>query len=338
MAAMPQTLGVRVPAWSLTYKGVAISKKIERMVESITYISHAGGASPELEVELEDRDKRWQGPWMPTRGDIVALAIGYANESLVSCGSFQVDEVELKLPPDTVHLRCIAAYISDALRTPKSVGYENQTLLQIASKVAAQHGWTVTGAPEALNTTFARVTQSEETDLDFLQRLAEEHNYEFTIRPPQLIFYSRTALENRPATSLISRADVTEASFKAKTHQVYAAAQVNYFNPATKSLISQTVSADGGTPTVDTHKQARRCENGQQATLKANAALYRNNMLQTSGRLTMPGTTSITAGTIITVGGFGAFDGNYFVSEARHRLERSSGYTTEIVIRTVGAN
>ena len=139
MAAMPQTLGVRVPAWSLTYKGVAISKKIERMVESITYISHAGGASPELEVELEDRDKRWQGPWMPTRGDIVALAIGYANESLVSCGSFQVDEVELKLPPDTVHLRCIAAYISDALRT--LFGVRNASLIY----AAIHRRWTVSG-------------------------------------------------------------------------------------------------------------------------------------------------------------------------------------------------
>src|ERR1700728_578212 len=159
---------VRAPGWALTYKGVAQTSRIESMVLSVTYTTHAGGAVPELEIEIEDRDKRWQGPWFPSRGDLIAFAIGYQGEALVSCGSFQVDEVELKGPPDIIHLRCLAAYITDAMRSPNSTSYENQTLLQIATTIAGKYGFKVTGVAENPNVAF-NIMQDQENDLEFLQ-------------------------------------------------------------------------------------------------------------------------------------------------------------------------
>jgi phage protein D len=329
------TYPVRAPGWALTYRGVAITSRIESMVLGVTYTTHAGGASPELEFEIEDRDKRWQGPWFPARGDLVALAIGYAGESLVSCGSFQVDEVELRGPGDVMHLRCLAAFITDAMRTPNSVGYENQTLLGIAGQVAKKYGFTLLGAAVNPDVSFARVSQNQETDLEFLHRLANEHNYEFSVRGTQMVFYSRTSLEQQSASSIVHRADVTRFSFKAKTRRIYKAVQVSYQNPATKQLVAATATATPTPPTGDTLKIVERCENGQQAALKAAARLHRENMIQTTGELSMPGTTAITAGRKITISGFGVFDGNYMVDKARHELKRASGFTTDIEIRSV---
>jgi uncharacterized protein len=308
----------RAPAWSITYRGVAIGGHIESTVLWVTYTSHAGGAAPELEIELEDREKRWQGPWFPQRGDVVQVSMGYEGETLISCGSFQVDEVELRGAPDVVHLRCLAAYITDAMRTPNSVSYEGQTLLGVANQIAAKYGFSVVGAAVNPDASFQYIAQSQETDLEFLHRIAEEHNYEFTIRGTQMIFYSRLALEQAAAIAIIKRQDVLDFEFKAKTRRLYKAAQVSYQNPATKSLITSTATADPIPPTGDTLKIVARCENGQQAALKAAAALHRHNMLQVTGKLRLPGDTSKTAGLNYTLSGWGVFDGEVFASTARH--------------------
>jgi uncharacterized protein len=324
-----------MPVWTLSYEGVAIEGRIEKMVLSMTYTSHAGGAASDLEFELEDRDRRWQGSWFPQRGDVVTGSIGYAGEQLISIGSFQVDEVELRVPPDRVHMRCLSAGITDAMRTPHSVSYEGQTLLGIAGQIAAKYGFTVVGAAVTPDVTFDYEAQSLETDVEFLHRIAEEHNYEFTIRGTTLVFYSRPALEQARSAALIKRPDVTSCEFKAKTRHIYKAANVSYQDPASKSLITRTVL--GSSPTGDTLNLVVRCTNGMQALLKASAALHQHNMLQVTGRLSMPGTTAIAAGVNITISGFGAYDGKFYVESARHQIERSAGYTTELQIRSTGA-
>src|SRR5215831_5897066 len=94
---------VRHPMWTLTYVQ-PITQDISAMVTEVSYSDHkahrkGGGANrlggaeaDEIEITLEDRDRRWQGPWFPTRGDVVSLTIGYDGEQQLDCGQFQVDE------------------------------------------------------------------------------------------------------------------------------------------------------------------------------------------------------------------------------------------------------
>jgi hypothetical protein len=325
---------VRVPLWSLTYSGVNVTADISGMVTEISYSDKVAHSSDEVEVTLEDRDRRWQGPWFPVRGDVVALLIGYDGETLMPCGDFQVDELELKGPPDTFHLKCIAAGITPAIRTPRSAAYESQTLEQIAGTVAKRHGMALTGVPQNINVSFSRVTQRHETDLHFLRRTAQAHNYDFSIRGKQIVFYSRTALEQRASVMGINRTQVKSFEFKTRTQQIYKSATVSYQNPASKKLITQTVN-DPSAPTGDTLNIVERAENHQQATLKAQSRLHDANMRQVTGRLELEGTTRLVAGNNLTLAGFGIFGGTYHIEGSKHRLERGSGYVTEIEVRRI---
>ena len=58
---------VRHPQWVLNYAGKNISADISAMVTEISYTDHEAHVSDEIEVKLEDRDKRWQGPWYPSQ-------------------------------------------------------------------------------------------------------------------------------------------------------------------------------------------------------------------------------------------------------------------------------
>jgi Bacteriophage probable baseplate hub protein len=328
------TYPVRAPDWRLFYRGANITARIERMVTSITYSDAGTDFSDEIAVALEDREKKWQGPWYPAEGDLVHLLIGYHGEPLMDCGEFQVHRIELAGPPDVMNLRCLAAHITPAMRTPNTAGYENQTLGAIAARIAAKYNLKVASLPDVINVAIDRVTQKQETDLAFLRRIANEHNYDFNVRGDLLVFYSRPALEKTTPVQAIARKDLTKFSFKARTQQTYKACEVRWLNPATKKLIVGTAT-DPNVATGDTLKLEDRADTVQLATLKAQGALHSHNMIQTTATLTLPGTVAIRASKNVILSGFGRYDGTYHVDKSHHHLERSSGYTTEIDVRKV---
>ena len=305
------------------------------MVIGITYTDRLGAASGDLEIVLEDSQKLWQGPWYPQEGDLVNVTIGYRGEAQLSCGSFQVDELLLTGPPDTFHLRCLATYITPAMRTIRSAGYEGQTLTQIAGTIAEKYSLDLVSQAGELDPSFERVTQNQETDLGFLRRLALEHDYDFTIRGSQMVFYTRTALEAAEPVTSIERSDVMKFAFKDRSYRIYETAQVAYQQPFAKALVTQSVNANGPVPTTDSAKRVIRCENGQQAQLKATSILHGANMVKRVASLTSSGSAVLAAGNVATIGGFGVNDGNYLIEQAQHQLTRENGYTTQIDARSL---
>lgn len=328
---------IQSPRWVLTYQGKNITADISHMVVGISYRDVLGGASSEISIAIEDRDKRWQGPWRPSEGVVVNLMLGYGGEKLLDAGEFQVDELELTGPPDVMQMRCLGAYITPALRTRQSVGYENRTLLDIAAQIALKHGLRMIGAPVFPNVSFRRVTQNRETDLGFLRRIALAHDYDFTVRGRKLVFYSRLELESRAAVTTLKRRDVETFSFKARTYRTYVAAEVAYLNAEFKGLVAFSAAAAAAIATGDSFKLIARVEDAQQAALKAAAALHGANMEQMTAVIGLPGATKLVAGNSVELSGFGEMDGKYLVEIARHRLERRSGYTTEIEARRVAS-
>ncbi|MGH7247596.1 MAG: phage late control D family protein, partial [Pseudomonadota bacterium] len=245
---------VRSPQWILNYAGVDISGDISAMVRGITYVDRLDGASGELCVEVEDHAQRWQGPWSPALGDGVEALIGYQGGQLLECGAFQIDDLELLGPPDVFRLRCLSAYITPGMRTRNSVAYEGQTLVGIAATIAVKYGLALVSAPGLEDVVFARVTQRDESDLDFLRRLAAEFDYAFTVRGTQLVFYARSALADGSPVATIVRGSLARFEFRHRTRRIYSSASAAYFDPAGKQLIAQTVSALGAAPTGDTLK------------------------------------------------------------------------------------
>ena len=158
-----------------------ITADVSQMVLAIRYVDRLDGVSSELEVELEDSTKRWQGPWYPALGDTVSVQIGYQGEPLLDCGEFQIDELELDGPPDVMRIRCLAAYITPAMRTANTVSYENTSILEIAAQIATKYGLAlVTALSESeSDVAFDRVTQRRQTDLEFLKAARQRARLRF---------------------------------------------------------------------------------------------------------------------------------------------------------------
>lgn len=333
---------LRTPKFIVTYNGKDITSDLANNLLSVNYTDKTENESDEISISLEDTDANWRGPWYPSKGDKIGLQFGYEDTGLVDGGMFEVDEIELQGPPDTVTIMGIAAGIKKAVRTKNSKAFEKVTLKQIATEIASKHGMTVTG--EIDNVQFTRVTQNRENDLSFLRRISEEYGHVFSVRDSKLVFTRLYDIEKGEPVFSIDRTDLLSYSIKDKTSNTYKKAKVAYHNPDDKEVKefeqSSNVNADGATVTdttaEDTLEVRTKAENKQQAELKAKAAMYRANSRQKEGNITVQGNPLLLAGNNIELTGLGTISGKYHIMESNHSIDSSGGYTTSLSLKLVG--
>ncbi|MCL1861779.1 MAG: contractile injection system protein, VgrG/Pvc8 family [Proteobacteria bacterium] len=330
IAAVPR------PAFRLIYGQKNITNDLMPYVISVTYSDYLTGQSDEIEVELEDTDGRWIGSWYPGKGDALTLKVGYDNEPLLACGTFEIDEVEFSDSPSTVSIRGLGSWPGKPVRTRNSMGFEKTTLAAIAQHVAKRNGFTLTG--KIRHIPIDRATQYGENDVAFLSKLADEYGYAFKVSGKRLVFTEVAALlASDPAKYFVPQ-DLTNIRITDKINFVYKDAEVKHHDPKKKSLVVVGVKADGQIGEVgkstssDTLKTTARASDKATAQIKGESKLKKANLEQTTGTITVPGSPSLVAGLMIGIDGFGRLDGKYLVQSARHRLDRSSGYTTELEI------
>lgn len=328
-------MNVRQPKFKIEYAGKNITDDITRYLISVTYTDHSEGESDEVEVRLEDSDGLWRSSWYPTKGEKVTLSIGYEDQ-LVPCGTFEVDEIQLDGPPDTVSFRALAAPITGKLRTQNSKAYEKQTLKQIANTIASKHGMSVQGEIEDVR--FDRITQNRETDLGFLKRISYEYGHVFSVRDKKLTFTTIFKLEETASVRIIDRSEIESYSITDKTADSFKQAKVKYHNPVDKSVVDaeKTETDDKDITKGDVLYMTTKAENKKQAEKKAQAALHRANSKQQSGTIRLEGQPLLLAGNNFELTGMGEISGKFHIVKSRHTMDRSSGYTTEVEIKRVG--
>lgn len=319
------------PRWLLTYQNRDITAAIEPFVLSVEYTDNLHGKSDELVVTLDDSDGRWRGIWAPQKKDRLGLRFGYADGPMQDAGGFEIDEIEYKGPPHTVHLKALAAGIAPSLRTDKSAGYEGMSLRQIADQVARRHGLTVQG--DIADLRLGRLTQNHETDLTFLRRVAEDFGHAFTVRDKKLVFHQIVDLKSRPSILRISRFAMIDYNLKANTLGKVAGVSLTYHDPMRKGLVRADIKA-AGSPTGDTLRLTDRAPDPATARARAEAALERANRgSDGEGSITIPGNPGVAAGCRVEVADLDRLDGLYLVETVKHKMDRAGGYLTSLEVK-----
>lgn len=319
------------PKFKLLYENHDITVNIAPYVLSIEYTDSEHGQSDEIQIQLEDSDKLWQDNWYPSKGDTLSLQIGYENEKLLNCGSFEIDEIEYVSPPDVVTLKALATNIKKALRQKNSVAYENKSLRQIAQEIAVRHRLKLVGDIKEIKV--KRITQDKERDLTFLKNLAEQYGYIFKISNNQLVFFETEKLKSENAAIILTKQELSSINLREKAHEKYKACSVSYHNPETKTVISTIVRAEK-IVNGDVLKLNTRCENKEQAIIQAQVALAQKNVSKIEGSLSLIGTPYLVAGSNVEIKGIGNFSGKYHLAQVKHSIDKSSGYTTSLEVES----
>lgn len=259
---------VKSPYFKVVYEGVDITNDLTESVISIAYSDAVEGESDEVRIVLHDFHGKWKSEWRSNNGDRISVQMGYSEDSLLDCGSFEIDEVHYKGQPDTVEISALAIGVNNSLREIKSRPFENQTLRQIAKAIAEENELTLVSyfpiiqaefvqtigqsmaANKILDLKLLRAVQHRETDLQFLNRIGNKFGISFSVRGEHMYFFLIYDVESVPAKIDVAHYEITdiqadiearsEAAVQMKDYdlkdcaeKVVAGVDVKYQNPIT---------------------------------------------------------------------------------------------------------
>ena len=324
----------------VTYEGRDISRAIAPFITSFSYTDHDGGKADDLQISLEDCDGLWKRGWYPAKGAVLKASI-HSNFSgkdrVLSCGTFAVDDLDAAGPPDTFTMKAVSSFTQKSLkREKKSKAWENICFEAIARDISNAHGLNFFYQVDR-KIDFIRLDQREESDLAFLNRICRDYDLNLKISGEKLILFESRLLEQAPPVFSIVRgkACVGRYGFSSKTHDVFRACEVVYFDPESKTEKKFTFTPPDAPAVGQVLKVNQRVESRSAAVAKAESMLRRKNKQEVTGDFDLMGDTILLAGLTGTVAGWGVFDGKYIATKAVHSCSRSQGYRSNIKIRKV---
>ncbi len=329
------------PRVRITYQGKDITQDISAYLVAVEYSDSTDDESDEASFTVENTEQVWNNNWRPKKKDKLRIAIGY-DDGMLDCGTFTVDEIEFSGPPDTVSIRALAASVSNPIRTKGSKAYEQQTLQQIAEDIAKKHGYQIvnnlTDKNKLKDIKFERITQSRQTDLAFLSRIADDYGVMFSVRDTKLIFTSIYDIESAGTALKLDRKDLISYSMKDQAVDTYKSASVKHVVPKKSETVKFIYEGEGNKEASDTLEVRSKAEDTKQAETKAKAKLHKANKKEVTGSFAVEGNPRIVAGINFDLTGFGLFSGKWNITKTSHRIDKSGGYTTDFEANLVSAS
>jgi phage protein D len=333
--------------FKISYNSKNITEDISKHLLKISYTDNVTGVADLLEIDLEDTDKRWLNDWYPEKGAVLNIQLGYGSGPLIKPNAFEISNINLSGSKDAgsvVKIQSVGAGINKQLKTKLSHAHENKTLAEIVNGIAAKYGLTVIGGIADIK--IGWVTQRIKNDLVFLQRLADEYGYAFTVKGNKLTFMPLTDLEALKHVATIDEADCIEYDINDKGFDIYNKATVRSHNPNKNRVIQSTYSVSE-VPNKDniefaylskannTLEVRTKTENEQQANAKSKAALHKHNSLQQTANIKVPGNTALLSGCNVELTGFGRVSGIWHILKSVHVDIKVDGYTTDLELKKV---
>jgi phage protein D len=173
------------PGYRLTLAGQVISPELQARLMRLRLTDRRGLDADQLDITLSDHDGRLA---LPRHGVELTLALGWVEQGLVERGSFIVDEVEHSGAPDQVVIRARSADMRRDFPVKRAQSWHGHPLGDIIATLAGRHGLTPAVSPALAGITVEHLDETDESDLHFLTRLADQYDAIATTKNGHLLF------------------------------------------------------------------------------------------------------------------------------------------------------
>lgn len=255
------------------------------------------------------------------------------------CGRFELDSAAASGPPAVITLKCTSLPFKTRVRqTKQSRAWEYYTLSGIAREIARSNGMSCM-YESAFNPFYVRVEQTKTSDSQFLETLCHNAGISLKMTDNTVVLFDQAAYEARPAVCAIRRGDGTYTKYKLSAGTAdtkYASCRVSYTPPGGGCIqgIARVEDYNADAKNNQQLEITAKVDSQEEARALAAKLLRRHNRYATTASFTLPGAYSLVAGVTVMLERWGAWNGKYIVSQAKHTVS-GGGYVVDVKLRKV---
>ena len=165
-----------------------ITQVVSSRLITLSLTDNRGLEADTLDLELSDHDGKLA---LPPRNAIISLALGWQGKPLIDKGQYSVDEVQFSGgagSADRLTIRARAADLKGSFSEQKERSFDKKTLGEIIDTIAKENQLKSQVEKELANRLIDHIDQTNESDINLLTRLAEEHGAMCTVKNGTLLF------------------------------------------------------------------------------------------------------------------------------------------------------
>lgn len=172
-----------------TYRVILDQRDITPLIDprliELVLTDNRGFEADQLDITLDDADGALE---IPPRGAEIRLELGWVGAALEDKGSYTVDEVELTGAPDKMTIRARSADLRQGLTTKREQSWHQTTLGSILRSIAQRNALTAVVNDVFDSIAIAHIDQTDESDANFLTRLARDYDGIAAVKADRLLF------------------------------------------------------------------------------------------------------------------------------------------------------
>lgn len=317
------------PTYELKVAGKDITPKLAPRLMSLSLTEGRENTADQLDLELDDHDGLLE---IPRKEAEIELRIGWQGQQLVDKGSFVVDEVEHSGTPDRITIRARAADMGGEIRTRKEKSWKNTTLGAVIADLAKNSQLTHKVDGTLAKVAIPHLTQTNESDMHFLTRLARKYDAVATVKKKHLLFMPINGSKNSKGEKLptvhITRQDGDQHRWSSSARDAFDGVKAYWsdrVNGKRKAAVAgkKTGNVKSLKETYASEKDALDAARSEMQRLARGTATFELSLAV--------GSPEITAQSPIKVSGWkDDIDGeDWLVKEVSHSLNEGSGWTTK---------
>lgn len=208
------------PIWKIDFDGRDITDRLSPFLISMTLSDVRGRSGDDLSLTLDDTGGLIP---LPAPGRKIKFWLGTKETGLYFKGVFIVDELESIGPPDKVTLKANSADFTENLKVRREASFHDTTMGDIVNEISARHNLSKSIGETLAGRTFAHITQTNESDLNLLTRLAKDIGGFFAVKNETLILSPEAISETNTGQTIpsfaLARTETSDFHFSEKSRE-----------------------------------------------------------------------------------------------------------------------
>lgn len=311
------------PDFDIIAEGNSVTEALKRSLISLHVTDGSGTTSDEAEICID-----YNSSASKLKGKL-QIFLGYKETGLLLMGVYTANEITIQSPPQTLRIKCNAASLRGSLKEKTSKEWKDITLSDLIKEIAQKHGYEGKIAEKFKNIFIPHITQTNESDMNFLERLGQDYDALVKSVVGYIIFVpkgeARSAIGKVLGTTVLTPQEVINWRVNFNVRNKYGSVIAKWYSYEMGKTTEEKVGNEDPSYSMQTPYST-----AESAISAATAKLKQLKRSTSILNVTVPGNPELCAEAKISLSGFcQEIEGEWVISKAEHILN-SRGYQTTV--------